>query len=365
MKTTLNSSFLEGVIFPLSVLTKIGFFTKIKKYYKFMNVVQSFLTTIIKGDFSLYEVRIFMRIVALANEAQKGKKASSRFGKSFCADGINWNLTISIADILSGNSHHYEDVRNALQSLQKKIFTMYFPEHKEWRSAALLDNIRIADGSGTVRFVVPNWLIEYILTFYNDQFSEYDLQLALTLPSATAVRMYWLTCSMNDPIPYSIKILKEILGVADKYPSTKDFIRRCIDKPMSLLAEKNLNGFKYERLFSKNRIVGLKLIPVKRQTEKTTQLTARASLSAWVNPALRDYLTTQANLRVSEMAAHKADLFEFCKLDGWQDKIVRIVGRARRGRKGKGYIFAAIRNEVSDARLDNSTIAHQKPVSGL
>lgn len=330
-----------------------------------MNVIQSFLTTIIKGDFSLYEIRIFMRIVELANQANKGKKASSRFGKSFCADGINWNLTIPIADILSGNSHHYEDVREALKSLQKKIFSMYFPEAREWRSAALLDNIRIADGTGNVRFVVPAWLIEYILTFYNDQFSEYDLQLALSLPTSNAVRLYWLTCSMNDPVPYSIQILKEILGVADKYPSTKDFIKRCIDPPMALLAEKGLNGFKYERLIRKNKIVGLKMIPVKRQVEKTTQLTARASLSAWVNPALRDYLTTQANMKVSEMSAHKAELFEFSKLDGWQDKIVRIIERQRRGRKSKGYIFAAIRGEVEEAQAANSTLAQKKPVSGL
>lgn len=330
-----------------------------------MNVVQSFLTTIIKGDFSLYEVRIFMRIVELANSAIKGKKVSSLFGKSFCADGINWNLTIPIADILSGCSHHYEEVREALQSMQKKIFTMYFPEDKEWRSAAILDNIRIADGSGTVKFVVPAWLIEYIMTMYHDRFSEYDLQSALSISSPNAVRLYWLTCSMTAPVPYSIQMLKEILGVADKYKSTKDFIRRCIDTPMNALAKSGLNGFKYEKLMRKNKITGLKLIPVKRQEQKPSQLTARATLSAWVNPALRDYLQTQANMRMSEMAAHKAELFEFAKLDGWQDKIVRILNRARRGRKGKGYVFSAIAAEVNENKTLNSMLEAQKPVKTL
>lgn len=324
-----------------------------------MNVVQSFLTTIIKGDFSLYEVRIFMRIVELANSAMKGQRVTSKFGQSFCADGINWNLTIPIKDILSGESHHYDEVRNALENLQTKIFKMYFPEEKEWRSAALLDNIRIADGSGCVRFVVPTWLIEYILNFVEGNFSEYDLQSALSLPSSNSVRLYWLTCSMTRPVTYSIQMLKDILGVGSSYPSTKDFIKRCIEPPRKILQERNLNGFTAKKVMRKNKIIALELSPVKRQTMTATQLTARAPVSSWCEPSLRQYLMTQANINIPELSKHKDNIFKFTKLDGWQDKIVKIVNRARKGRKGKGYIFAAIKNEVAESEHPNEQLANK------
>lgn len=326
-----------------------------------MNVIQSYLTTIMHGDFSLYEVRIFLRIVEQANVIIDKKTLSSMLGKSFCADGVNCNLSVPMRSILADNSQHYDEVKNALSRMLEKKVEYYDTDAREWRKATLINNIRVADGSGLIKFVVPKWLMELILNFVKYNFSEYDLQAALSLPTAYSVRLYWLTCSMTKPVPYSITFLKDMLGVGKRYAMTKDFIKRCIEPPRKILEERNLNGFTFEKQFTGNKCTSLLFKPVKRQIEKSTSLTARASLGAWCNPALRQYLTTQANMRISELSAHKDTLFNFGKIPNWQDKIVRIVNRARKGRKTKGYIFAAIKKEVernnpvASAQVLNST----------
>lgn len=314
-----------------------------------MNVVQSYLTTIMHGDFSLYEVRIFLRIVEQANHIIKKETLSSMLGKSFCADGINCNLAVPIRSVLQDNSQHYDEVKKALSNMLDKKVEYYDTNVREWRKATLINNIRVADGSGMIKFVVPKWLLELILNFVKYNFSEYDLQAALSLPTAYAVRLYWLTCSMTKPVPYSIDFLKDMLGVSDRYKMTKDFIKRCIEPPRKILEDRKLNGFTFEKQFTGNKCTSLLFKPVKRQIESPDALTARAALGAWCDPALRQYLTTQANMRVSELSSHKNELYNFGKLQGWQDKIVRIVNRARKGRKSKGYIFSAIRKEVESA----------------
>lgn len=313
-----------------------------------MNVVQSYLTTIMRGDFSLYEVRIFTKIVELANTILNGHKASQLIGKAVCVDGINCNLTLPVRSVMTEGSQAYDRVRKALTNLMRKEVELYNPETKEWKKATLLNNIRFAEGDGLIKFVVPKWLLEYILNFVYGNFSEYDLRNALTLPSAYAVRMYWLTCSMTGPVNYSIPMLRQMLGVGDKYGSTKDFIRRCIEPPQKILAERNLNGYNFTRGKKGIKIQYLHFEPVKREKKEVSQLTAQAGLSAWCDPLLRQYLTTQCGFRLQELNANKDTLFNFCKLPDWQDKIIKIVERQRKKRASKGYIINSMRSAASE-----------------
>ena len=59
-----------------------------------MNIVQSYLTTVIRGDFSLYEVRIFVKIVEHANKLLKGKTVKEAMATGITADGITANITV-------------------------------------------------------------------------------------------------------------------------------------------------------------------------------------------------------------------------------------------------------------------------------
>lgn len=314
-----------------------------------MNVVQSYLTTIMRGDFTLYETRIFMKIVELANQTLKGAKASSYLRKVVCTDGINCNLVIPVRDIMTENSQAYNRVREALEHLMHKEVKLYIPELKEWRATTLLNNIRMTEHDGLIKFVVPKWLLEYIMNFIEGNFSLYDLQVAITLPSAYAVRLYWLTCSMKDTTDFSIIMLKSMLGADEKYKQTKDFIRRCIEPAQKALATRNVNGFTYTKVFKGNKVTALRFKPVKRQKIEPSQLVAQASLSAWCHPLLRQYLTQQCGFKLSELRPHKDLLMKFGNVPDWQTQIVKITNRARKTRKGKGYIINGMRLAVKES----------------
>lgn len=313
-----------------------------------MNVVQSYLTTIMKGNFSLYEIRIFIKIVEQANHILKGTKVSRLLGKSVCADGVNCNLTVPVKEVLTEGSHDYEQIKKSLKALAKKQIEFYDPVKRVWYYTPFISNIRVADGDGLIKFTVAKWLMEYILNFIYGNFSEYNLQAALSLPSAYAVRLYWLTCSMSDPINYSITMLRDMLGVGEKYKINKDFVKRCIDPPQKMLEERKLNGFTYKKGFTKGKCTYITFYPVKREKKEPSQLVAQASLSAWIHPALRQYLTTQCEFTMRELSAQKETMMEFSKIPDWQDKIVEIVNRARRKRAGKGYIINAMRAALHD-----------------
>lgn len=330
-----------------------------------MNVIQSYLTTIMKGDFSLYETRIFVKIVEHANQLLNGQRISSLLGKAVSIDGITANIEIPIKEILTDGTNDYSKVYKAACSLSNKTIEYYDRKKGKWSKNAipdgkggvryythLIDNIRYPEGDGMIKFTCATWLLQYILDFVNGNFTMYDLATALSLPTAYSVRMYWLTCSMSKPIPYPIQMLREMLGVGDKYPQPKDFIRRVIAPPAKVLEERKLNGYTFKAIHKyehskTSKITAILLIPVKRQEPTTKQLTARLPSNSWVPSELRQYLTTQAQFSKEDFAKLKSDLFEFSHIPNWRDIIVKIKHHADKKRAGKGYIINAMRGEIN------------------
>lgn len=321
---------------------------KSKKDLQSMNVIQSYLTTIMRGEFSLYEIRIFIKIVELANHALKGKKVSPLLGTAVTVDGISCNCSIPIKSIMTPHSNDYTKVKTAVKRLTEKKFEMYDTEKRQWHYTRLLNDVSIAEGDGKLKFVAPVWLLEYILNFVDGNFSIYDLGTALALPTAYSVRMYWLTNSMTEPVTYSVPMLRQMLGAEDKYAKTKDFIKRCIEPARKVLEERKLNGFDFNPVMTKNKITAIRFKPIKRQEKQPAQLVAMAALSAWCAPALRNYLTTQCDFTIKELSAHKSMLMNFTAVPKWQNRLLDIVERQRKKGKGKGYIIAGMRGVVDE-----------------
>lgn len=316
-----------------------------------MNVIQNYLTSFMKGSFSVYEIRIFMKVVEQANHLIHSMRVSRLIGKAVCVDGVNCNFEIPAREIVGEDSHHTQEVKEALQKLHDKDIEFFDGETKTWHLAALVDNIMLTERDATLRFTVPKWIMQYILNFVNGNFTMYDLQSAMQLNSAYAVRIYWIVCNQSRPLTYNIELFRQMLGVPDdKYKATKDFIKRCVEPARLMLNKKRLNSFTYElkRGPHGNRYQSILIYPVKVQEQLPAQLTAQAALSAWCNPILRQYLTNQACFTIKELQAHKALLLEFGKLAAWQSKIVDIVARSRRNRAGKGYIINAMKSDVAE-----------------
>lgn len=310
-----------------------------------MNVVQNYLFSIIKGHFSLYEVRIFTRIVLQANRVLKGKKFSHYLGQSIATDGINCNIGITIDTIITDGSHNYQAVIDAAKSLQDKVVEFYDRRTSKYvyHRDHLINNVCYVEGSGVLTFTVSEWLLQYILNFIDSNFSMYDFENCLTLSSTYSVRMYWLFCSMSRPVTYRLSMLREMLGCQNKYSSNKDFIKRCIEPARKELEEKNLNGFSFTKKGRGEKVM-ITFSPVKRQSQTKEQLTAYSGNTLWVSPIVRNYLLNNVGFSKEELLRNKATLTDFCQVPLCEEHLYKIVQRARRKNANKGYIIAAMKN---------------------
>lgn len=310
-----------------------------------MQVVQSYYTSIMRANLSLYETRILLRIVERAQSALHGDPARAHIGQKVSADGVNYNFSIAIKELLSDGSHHYEDVREACSSLADKDVEWYSPDGKQWRKASMIYNVRTDAGSGSVEFSCAKWLIDVILDM-TQGFSKYVLESAMSLRSPYAVRLYMLTASMSTPMFIRVEFLRDLLGVENMYSQTRDFIKRCVEPARAELERENVNGFTYEIIKVAGKIAKLRLLPVKREKLTRTELTAKAGLSAWCPASMRNYLMLAGGFSARELSANKNTLFQFSKLPAWEDRLQAIIERQRRGRFGKGYIIGALKSEI-------------------
>lgn len=327
-----------------------------------MNVVQNYLVSVMKADFSLYEIRIFCRIVAQANTVLRGMKASQLMGKAFSADGVNINMTIPVKDLVTDGSHDYDACVQAANALLEKRVRYWSTKAGQWietdgsnegrengdtyRGTHLITSCEYVKGSGVIKISTTRWLMEFILNFVYGNFSMYDFEKCLTLPSAYAVRLYWLTCSLSRPVTYPYKMLREMLGVGNKYKQVGDFIKRCLETPRVILEANAMNGFDYHKE-GEGQKCKFTLFPVKRQAAAGQQV---QQVSIFVNPAVRQYLSTAAGFDLRELNHNQATLEQFSALPSCEDKLVQIVERARKKRAGKGYIINAMKSAVTEAR---------------
>ena len=93
--------------------------------------IQSYIMTTAKYDFSVYEKRILYRIVEMAQGELQGVRFTTDCKKIEHTLFDTVHITMPIASLLNGESdENYTRVKQALLSLQKKIFT--YEDEKEW-----------------------------------------------------------------------------------------------------------------------------------------------------------------------------------------------------------------------------------------
>lgn len=321
-----------------------------------MNVVQNYLINAMRGDFNIYEIRIFMKVVQQANHILYGQKVSRLAGRAFCTDGISCHFAVPYKEI-DPDKTHVTAVKSAARRLKDKDIEFYDADTKTWHLASIIDDIHLRDGDGTIYFSTPKWLLGYIVNFISGNFTLYDLELAMTLSSTYAVRMYWLMCNQKKPITYRIDLLRDLLGLpADKYKNGKDFVRRCVEAPMAMLEKRGMNGYTFEKIMEHGKIGLIKFTPVKRQVERPEQVMALGNLNMWCKPALRQFLQTKCQFTQDELEKNKAVLADFGRLKDWQMMIVKIVRRQSLKGAKKGYVINAMKSCISEGEKANINI---------
>lgn len=312
-----------------------------------MKIYQSYMSAILKGKFSLYEMRIILEIVRAVQPVLQGFKVKQLINNPICVDGVNLNLSIQIRSVLTDGSKHYEEIKNAARSLESKVVEHYDSKSKKWLSTPMIYNVCLEDGTGVIKFSAAKWLFEYIVDMCKG-FTAYDFASAMSLSSAYATRIYIIFGSLSRTVTFRVDLLKSVLGVEDKYKQTRDFLKRVIDPALEELEQAKLNGLRYTPVIENRKIVSLQLVPVRRQEKSEQELAAMASLSAWCGPILKSILITRCDFTSKELSAHKTLLMNFSKIPYWQDSLMNIIERQRRKRASKGYVIQALRLVVKE-----------------
>lgn len=315
-----------------------------------VKVTQSYLSTIIKGKFTQLEMRFFMLIV---KEAQivfnPEEKKKNLIGQVLCSDGIHVNFSLQVSDIISDGSHNYAAVKQAMDRLMTKKVEHWDYEKNIFMFTPLISHGMIEAETGVIHFEVAKWVLDLILDF-SKGFSMYYFQSAIMLKKSSSMRLYMLLCNQTKPITYSLQFLKEMFGNAASYRQNSDFIRRIIEPAREELETKNLNGFNYKQNIQKKKIVSITFSPIKREDPPRGSELNRAPLHVAVPKSLQQYLQTQCNFSTKEIAANKVTIYDFTKLEDWQQKLVDIVNRARTKRAGKGYIVNAMKSQIKEKK---------------
>mgnify|MGYP002624990296 FL=1 len=310
-----------------------------------MEIVQSFIYSVARVKLSLYEQRILLKVIEHAQVVLKGKLIKNMLFRME-HDLDNVKIELPVRYILSDGSQHYEQVKEAARNLMSRKFEFWDTSAKAWYSSPLIYNIAYVQGSGILSFYVSKMLFDVALDFTRG-FCRYDLETALTLSNPHAVRLYALLSNQAHPIIYPISDLKKMFGVEDKYKQTRDFIKKIIDPSKLALDNAGCNTFTYTKVYDKNAVKALQFVPVRKRKETANELAAKVSMKRLVDNEILVVMISYMGFTTKELSAHKVLLNEFCKLPFAQDQIYAIERRFRKKKKSKGYVIAAIRDEVN------------------
>lgn len=242
------------------------------------DLLQSYVMTTAKYDFSAYEKRVLYRIIEVLQAKTKGLKL--KYSYTMQKDLFeNTEFTLPIACFLKDdNDTNYKEVKKALWDLRQKSFQYEDDEH--WGVYGIIEMPKIKKYDSFVKFTVTPLLMGAFLDF-TQGFRKYELETAMQFESVYAMRFYELFSGKIEPIIYAIEDLKKMFKLENKYKNPADFIRRVIEPAKKELDKASPYSFKYEKIktgraythikfkpysIPKNRDPELELKEIKKQT---------------------------------------------------------------------------------------------------
>ena len=230
-------------------------------------VVQSYLVTSARYNYSVYEKRILYRIVELLQKEIKQIPLSSGVKITptlFLDREITMPLSVFLLDREGDN--HQNRVLKAFSGLISRVMKKETPEKVSmFPLVARMDFYRY---QRHVKFVICKELYEDLLDFAKG-FSQYELETAFSFRSQYTMRLYELTSKQPRPITYSIDQLRKMFCLEDKYPDTYAFIKRVIDPAeKELKASPALCYFTYSQVKDGKKTVAITFINHMRKKEQ-------------------------------------------------------------------------------------------------
>lgn len=295
------------------------------KYMKISNkdLIQSYVITTARYDFSVYEKRILYGIVESLQALTKGKKLNKRYEMQEDLFG-DYVMTYDIAFFLNGESDkNYQRIKSALMSLKDKSFQ--YEDDKVWEYISIIESPKIEKCETKVKFRLNKRVFDAFLDF-SKGYRKYELNIAMQFESVYSMRFYELFSNKTTPIIYAIDELKEMFKIQDKYSRVNDFFKRVIEPARAELDKSSPYSFKYETIKTGRKITHIKFKPfyIAKNRDETLegkeikkQTSIRWDLSADVIRKLKEYfdLTDEGlknNRDLLAKAVKREDFLDIC-----------------------------------------------------
>jgi plasmid replication initiation protein len=259
-----------------------------------------------------------------------------------------------IACLLNGEEDkNYARVKEALQSLQRKIFE--YEDDEIWQSISIIALPYIRKRSSVLSFQVHPRVWDCILDF-SKGYRKYELKAAMSFKSQFSMRFYELLSNQKSPLTYSVIQLKEMFCVADKYERINDFIRYVVEAAKKELDEVSPYTFEYTPVKSGRKITAIKFYPVYQPEHRDSDLEKhdlqkQISLSWSLSSEVRNYLKSSIGYSDKEIK-NNLDLFISAQniLPDLMGELALLKGKARDKKNPKGYIINSIKGKLNDKK---------------
>lgn len=164
------------------------------------DVYSSYLFTMAKYDFSIYEKRIVYRLIDLAQKEIEGLLIKDNLRKVHKV-GPAREITMPIADILKDEKdENYTIVKKAFKSLATK--GLEYEDENIWVFINIIAAPKFDKKSGTARFSVFDEIWQCLLNF-SKGFRKYELNTIMAFKSVYAMRMYELMSGQKTPLTFT------------------------------------------------------------------------------------------------------------------------------------------------------------------
>lgn len=271
------------------------------------NVVQSYIFTTAKYDFSTYEKRIIYRLIEFAQDEIKGvmirdnlhKIEPTLFGRE---------ITMPISDILKDESDkNYTIAKKSFGALSEKF--IIYEDDDIWQKTPIITNPKIKKNEGISKFYVFDEIWKSLLDFTKG-YRKYELVTAMQFKSVYSMRIYELISGQKRPLEFSIEHLREMFCIKDKYSKANDFKRWVLDIAKKELDESSPYSFNYIEVKAGRKVVGFKFFPTyhpDKQDPELLQIEQRSKLSAsaQISTGAYDFLRYSFEFNATEISKNK------------------------------------------------------------
>lgn len=314
-------------------------------------IVQSYILTAAKYDFSVYEKRILYRIIELMQEYTAGKVLNRQYNiqESLFGD-VDIQMPTS-AFLKDEKDQNYSIVKKALMDLNLKRVQFVDKERQKWYLFNIIERPVAHMKQGFVSFRIHPIMAAAFMDFSMGH-RKFELKTSMQFESVYAMRFYELMSGQKDPITFGIDKLKEMFKLENKYKQVNDFIKRVITPAKEELDKYSPFSFEYKINKDGRKYKSITFYPVKIAKNQDPDIIKsnalkKISLRWSISKEIESYIKENFGITKKELESHK----ELLEIANKRLDLLGLLTEKKRYILGAdspmGYIVAMLRERVN------------------